>query len=134
MSIKFFKEYHDFLRDLKARIHSAQVRAALAVNRELVLLYWQMGRDILARQKAGKWRSKVIDRLSADLRHEFPEMKGLSRANLLYMRAFAEAWPEEEFVQQLVEQIPWGHNVVLLSKVKRRDEREWYILKAVEHG
>lgn len=134
MSIATFKGYEEFLHDLKERIRSTRVRAALAVNSELVRLYWQIGRDILDRQEREGWGAKVIERLAADLHREFPDMKGLSRANLLYMRAFAEAWPDEEFVQQVVGQIPWGHNIVLLSKVKSREEREWYIRKAIEHG
>lgn len=110
--------YADWLADLKTRIHSAQQRAALAVNQELVLLYWQIGQDILARQAAQGWGAKVIDRLSQDLRLAFPEMKGFSRANLMYMRAFAAAWPDEKIVQQAVGQLPWGHNLVLLSQLK----------------
>jgi len=87
------------------------VRAALAVNRELVLLYWQIGREILGRQKQEGWGAKVIARLAQDLKQEFPEMKGLSSRNLNYMRAFAEGWSDESIVQQVVAQIPWGHNV-----------------------
>ena len=83
--------YADWLAELKARIHAAQQRAALAVNRELVLLYWQIGRDILERQAKQGWGAKVIERLAHDLRLAFPDMKGFSRANLMYMRAFAEA-------------------------------------------
>jgi DUF1016 N-terminal domain len=83
--------YADWLADLKGRIHTAQQRATLAVNRELVLLYWQIGRDILARQAQQGWGAKVIERLAHDLRAAFPEMKGFSRANLMYMRAFAQA-------------------------------------------
>ena len=79
--------------------------ALLAVNRELVLLYWGIGREILTRQHQEGWGSKVIDRLAKDLRCEFPQMKGLSRTNLLYMRAFAEAWTEESIVQQVAGQI-----------------------------
>ena len=96
--------YGDWLADLKDRIHIAQQRATLAVNRELVLLYWQIGRDILARQADQGWGAKVIDRLAHDLRAAFPEMKGFSRANLMYMRAFAEAWPDAAIVQQAVGQ------------------------------
>lgn len=105
MSIKPFTDYQDFLRDLKARIRSAQVRAALSVNRELVLLYWQIGREILARQEREGWGTKVIERLATDLRSEFPDMKGFSSRNLKYMRAFAEAWPDKEFVQEGLAQI-----------------------------
>jgi predicted nuclease of restriction endonuclease-like (RecB) superfamily len=102
--IETFSDYDNFLRDLKDRIHTAQVRAALAVNRELVLLYWRIGRDILDRQKQQGWGAKVIDKLAKDLKAEFPEMKGFSRTNLLYMRAFAEAYPDEQIVQQLAGQ------------------------------
>jgi predicted nuclease of restriction endonuclease-like (RecB) superfamily len=97
--------YAQFLADLKSRIQTAQIRASLAVNRELVLLYWQIGRDILDRQRRESWGAKVIDRLAADLKRAFPEMKGFSPRNLKYMRAFAEAWPEEPFVQAVLAQI-----------------------------
>ncbi|MGC4108716.1 MAG: PDDEXK nuclease domain-containing protein [Thermomicrobiales bacterium] len=126
--------YADWLADLKARIQTAQLRAALAVNRELVLLYWQIGQDILERQAEQGWGAKVIDRLAHDLRTAFPEMKGFSSRNLGYMRAFAQAWPDSAIVQQLVAQLPWGHNVVLLDKLKTPDERVWYLSKAIEHG
>ncbi len=126
--------YADWLADLKGRIHSAQQRATLAVNRELVLLYWQIGRDILARQAAQGWGAKVIERLAHDLRTAFPEMKGFSRANLMYMRAFAEAWPDAAIVQQAVGQLPWGHNLVLLTKLKQPELRLAYAHSAIEHG
>jgi len=117
--------YADWLAELKARIHSAQQRAALAVNRELVLLYWQIGRDILTRQAELGWGAKVIERLSQDLRVAFPDMKGFSRANLMYMRAFAEAWPDAEIVQQAVGQLPWGHKPMLLSVMNMAESRPW---------
>ena len=126
--------YARWLDELKSRIHTAQQRAALAVNRELVLLYWQIGRDILQRQAAQGWGSKVIERLAHDLRVAFPGMKGFSRANLMYMRAFAEAWPNAEIVQQAVGQLPWGHNLVLLTKLKTQDMRLAYAQAAIEHG
>ena len=109
--------YADWLADLKTRIHSAQQRATLAVNRELVLLYWQIGRDILARQAAQGWGAKVIERLAQDLRTAFPDMKGFSPRNLKYMRAFAEAWPDAEFVQEVLAQLPWYHQLALLDKL-----------------
>ncbi|MCX5566342.1 PDDEXK nuclease domain-containing protein [Alcaligenes phenolicus] len=126
--------YVDWLTELKTRIHTAQQRAALAVNRELVLLYWQIGQDILARQAAQGWGAKVIERLSQDLRSAFPEMKGFSRANLMYMRAFAAAWPDEQIVQQAVGQLPWGHNLVLLSQLKDPAQRLAYAESAIQHG
>jgi len=126
--------YSDWLADLKNRIHSAQQRASLAVNRELVTLYWQIGHEILERQARQGWGAKVIDHLSHDLRKAFPDMKGFSRANLMYMRAFADAWPDEQIVQQAVGQLPWGHNLVLLAKLKEREERLAYAQKAIENN
>ena len=126
--------YADWLNDLKRRIHTAQQRAALAVNRELVLLYWQIGRDILERQAKQGWGAKVIERLAHDLRTAFPDMKGFSRANLMYMRAFAEAWPDAEIVQQAVGQLPWGHNLVLLTRLKDQTMRLAYAQRAIQHG
>jgi len=98
--------YGPFLEDLKARIQNARVKAALAVNRELVLLYWDIGRRILQRQESEGWGARVVDRLAQDLRRAFPDMRGFSRANLLYMRAFAAAYPDETIVQQVAGQIP----------------------------
>jgi predicted nuclease of restriction endonuclease-like (RecB) superfamily len=126
--------YPEFLADVKGRIQTAQLRASVAVNRELVLLYWHIGREILARQERENWGAKVIDRLAADLKSAFPEMKGFSPRNLKYMRAFAAAWTEAPIVQQLVAQIPWGHNVRILDYVKDASLREWYVRATLEHG
>ena len=126
--------YAEWLVDLKSRIHSAQQRATLAVNRELVLLYWQIGRDILARQAEQGWGAKVIERLAHDLRAAFPEMKGFSPRNLKYMRAFAEAWPDAEFVQAVLAQLPWYHQLALLDKLPGPGTRRWYAAKAIEHN
>jgi predicted nuclease of restriction endonuclease-like (RecB) superfamily len=128
------KSYQDLLASLKNQIRTAQVRAALAVNRELVLLYWWMGREIVTRQEAEGWGSKIVERLAKDLHAEFPDMKGLSRTNLMYMRAFSKAWPEEAIVQQAAGQLPWFHNCTLVDKVKDQSERLWYIQQAVQHG
>ena len=126
--------YADWLADLKGRIHTAQQRATLAVNRELVLLYWHIGRDILARQAAQGWGTKVIARLAHDLRTAFPEMKGFSPRNLKYMRAFAEAWPDAQFVQEVLAQLPWYHQLALLDKLPGPETRRWYAAKAIEHN
>src|SRR5258706_16298128 len=108
------KGYDELLDTLKKRIRTAQVRAALSVNRELIFLYWGIGQEILARQEQEGWGAKIVERLAKDLHSEFPDVKGMSRTNLLYMRSFAAAWPDETIVQQLVGQIPWGHNVRIL--------------------
>ncbi len=126
--------YAELLDDLKSQIRAAQVRAGLAVNRELVALYWKIGREILSRQSSAGWGAKVVDRLAGDLRREFPDMRGLSRTNLLYMRGFAESYPDEAIVQQAVGQIPWGHNVLLLNKLRTLDERLWYAREAIANG
>ena len=127
-------DYAQLLETLKDRIRQAQLRAGLAVNRELVLLYWQIGREILERQAQQKWGAKVIDRLSSDLKRAFPGTQGFSPRNLKYMRSFAEVWPTEQFVQQAAAQVPWFHNCVLLDKVKDPSEREWYLRATIQHG
>ena len=126
--------YSSWLADLKQRIQSAQQRAFLSANRELVLLYWQIGRDILVKQGLQGWGAKVVDRLAHDLTAAFPDMKGFSRRNLLYMRSFAEQWPEAEFVQQAVAQIPWGHNIQICTKCSSVAEARCYIEQTLEQG
>jgi len=126
--------YPDFISSIKERIRSAQIRAALSVNRELVLLYWQIGKEILQRQESDGWGTKVIEQISRDLSSEFPEMKGFSSRNLKYMRRFAEIWSNEQFVQQLAAQIPWFHNCVILDQVSDPDEQEWYIRETIANG
>jgi predicted nuclease of restriction endonuclease-like (RecB) superfamily len=128
------ESYAGWLSDVKSRINAARQRASLAVNQELVLLYWQIGKEILERQAAQGWGAKVIDRLAHDLRAAFPDMKGFSPRNLKYMRAFAQAWPDEEFVQAPLAQLSWYHQLALLDKLDTREKREWYAAKTVEHG
>lgn len=106
--LALFPGYQAFLIALKERIQTAQVRAAQAVNSELVTLYWQIGSDISRRMQENGWGAKVVDRLSSDLRREFPDMQGFSLRNLRYMRSFAEAWPDEAILQQIVAKLPWG--------------------------
>lgn len=126
--------YAETLQELKQRISSERLRVVLSANAAMVLLYWDIGRTILYRQEKEGWGTKVIDRLSSDLRTAFPDMKGLSPRNLKYMRAFAEAWPDKRFVQQLAAQIPWFHNCLLLDKVRDEKTRTWYIKAAIEYG
>ena len=126
--------YPALLKEIKDRIHSAQLRASFAVSRELVVLYWSIGREILQRQDVEGWGAKVIDRLAKDLGAEFPGVEGFSPRNLKYMRSLAEAWPDAEIVPQLVALLPWGHLRVLLDRLKDREAREWYLRAAVEYG
>jgi predicted nuclease of restriction endonuclease-like (RecB) superfamily len=126
-------EYERLLAEIKQRISSAQTRAALAVNRELVLLYWQIGRQIAERQEIEGWGAKVIDRLAEDLGREFPGAEGFGSRNLRNMRDIAKAWPDASIVQQLVAKLPWGHNIQIL-RVPAGPEREWYAHAAIEYG
>jgi predicted nuclease of restriction endonuclease-like (RecB) superfamily len=127
-------DYQQWLKNLKTRIQSAQQRAVLAVNQELITLYWHIGSEILQRQQQQGWGSKVIDQLAQDLRQAFPDMKGFSVRNLKYMRRFAELWPGPEFVQQPAAQLPWFHICTVMDKLPTEDERRWYMQKAIEHG
>lgn len=126
--------YAALLKDIKERVRTAQLRAALAVNRDLILLYWSIGRDISSRFDTEGWGTKVIDRLAKDLGTEFPGVEGFSPRNLRYMRSFAEAWPEPEILQQLIAKLPWGHQTRLLDRIKDRPTREWYLKAALENG
>ena len=164
--------YDRLLADIKSRIRSAQVKAALAANAELIRLYWSIGRDIVERQRAEGWGKAIVERLSHDIRREFPRIKGFSPQNLWYMRAFYLAWSEvapilqrpvgelaageilqrpvgeiartparsvrklrlREELPRLMADLPWGHNVILIEKVKDPAERIWYAQTALEHG
>jgi predicted nuclease of restriction endonuclease-like (RecB) superfamily len=172
--------YYRFAEGIKRRIRAAQIKAAISANRELILLYWDIGRAIVDAQKNKGYGKRVVEMLSADLRREFPEMAGLSALNLWRMRAFYLAYtvsdqklsqlvtesdstpqklkqpvsespmqPAQELhgqklsqaatesvraVIELVASLPWGHNIVLMQKVKEVDARLWYARAALEHG
>ena len=126
--------YPELLEEIARRIARSQIRAALAVSRELVLLYWSIGAEVLVRQRAEGWGAKVIDRLGGDLQARFPGVEGFSPRNLKYMRSLAEAWPDPEIVPQRVALLPWGHLRLLLDRVKDPVARDWYLLAAVREG
>jgi predicted nuclease of restriction endonuclease-like (RecB) superfamily len=126
-------DYEAFVAALKAEIKKAQVQAAQSVNQTMVLLYWKIGREILARQRQEGWGTKVITRLAKDLHQEFPNLQGFSRTNLLNMRAFADSILDEEVVRAIYGKIPWGHNVRLMS-LKDSAQRLWYAQKTIENG
>lgn len=111
------RDYPDTLGAIKRRIREERLRVVLAANSAMVLLYWDIGRMILERQDRAGWGAKVIDRLAADLREAFPDMKGFSPRNLKYMRAFAAAWARRAIVQEALAQIPWYHHIALLEKL-----------------
>ena len=124
-------EYLNTVESIKQEIRAAQYRASVSVNRELLLLYHTIGNTINAHKT---WGSKFIESLSADIKLAFPDASGYSVRNLKYMAKFALAYPDEEFVQQPVAQIPWGHNTVLLDKLSSPEERLWYAKKVIENG
>ena len=124
-------EYLSIIENIKSEITAAQYRAAVHVNADMLLLYYDIG-CVINEHKS--WGNKFIDNLAADIRIAFPESKGYSVRNLKYMAKFAETYSDREFVQQVVAQIPWGHNIVLLDKVADMDERKWYIKKSAENG
>jgi predicted nuclease of restriction endonuclease-like (RecB) superfamily len=152
--------YSNIVAKIKSEIETARLKAAISVNNHLLLLYWNIGKIILQQQSAEGWGTKVIERLSNDLRKEFPSMKGISSRNLKYMRTFAEAYPEfvqpvvaqlktdenskvqqaaaqlehSQFVQQPAALLPWFHICTILDKVKLLEERQFYARKAVENG
>jgi len=128
------ENYAATLKALKSRIRTERLHVVMAANAAMVLLYWDIGRAILERQKNEGWGAKVIDRLSADLREAFPDMKGLSPRNLKYMRAFAAAWPDKKLVQEPLAQIPWYHHIALLEKCRSSEERLWYADQSAMHG
>ncbi|MGL4568162.1 MAG: PDDEXK nuclease domain-containing protein [Fusobacteriaceae bacterium] len=125
-------EYISILEELKKKIRESQRKAILSVNREMITLYYEIGKTILSNQNRDGWGAKVIENLAVDLRKEFPDMKGISLRNLRYMRLFAETYPAV-IVQQLVAQLSWGHNIILLDKVES-EKREWYAKKTLENG
>lgn len=128
-------DYPEFLRDLKAKIQARQTRAILAVSRELITLYWEIGQQIVERQERSGWGDSVITQLERDLKRDMPDLEGFSRRNLYRMRTLYLSYREQsKTVPQLVAQIPWGHNIVLLEKVKDPSERTWYLQQTLEQG
>ncbi|MBX9152285.1 DUF1016 N-terminal domain-containing protein, partial [Rhodococcus qingshengii] len=127
-------DYAQLLDHLKSHVRQARVRATRIVNTELLSLYWDIGNAIVQRQEAEGWGSKVIDRLAVDLRSAFPDMRGLSRTNLKYMRQMASIWGRDAIGQHPVGQLPWGHVTVLLDKLDNQSDRDWYASAAAEHG
>ncbi len=132
-------DYKKFITSLKSKIRSAQVKGAIAVNKALIKLYWEIGKEILKKQELEGWGSNVLEKVAKDLQNEFPGVEGFSRANMFRMKAFFLAY---EKVAQAVRQfeslpifsVPWGHNILLLQKIKDANERLWYASKTIEHG
>jgi predicted nuclease of restriction endonuclease-like (RecB) superfamily len=126
--------YASTLQDIKTHLRSARVRAVLAANPIVIEAYWHTGRIILQRQREAAWGAKVIDRLAADLREAFPDMGGLSARNLLAMKIFAREFPDGPIAQQPVAQLPWGHVLQIIQRLKNPAARHFYIREAITHG
>lgn len=126
--------YGEVLDRLKAEVRATRIQAQRAVNAELLGLFWTIGTEILQQQQARGWGAKVIDQLARDLREEFPGMRGLNRANLYSMRAFAAAWPDREIVSTVLRRLSWSHVRCLLTKLDDPSDREWYATEAGNRG
>ena len=129
-----FKDYGSLLNEIKEKVRTSQIKAALSVNKELIALYWEIGRSIYRKQGEEGWGAKTIEKLAKDLKESFPHAKGYSRTNISYMVQFAKEYPEIEIIQQLVGQIPWGHNLILIQRLNNKEERLWYIKKIIKNG
>lgn len=126
--------YADFLDDLKERIRIAQTKAVLSVNKELISLYWDIGRRIVESQEKSVWGKGVVEKLAGDLRREFPDVKGFSARNLWDMRRFYLAYDDHPNLRQVVAEIPWGHNLAIINKVKDPSQRAWYLHQTTQNG
>lgn len=128
-------DYKDFILDIKQRVQSAQIKAAVIVNQTLLQLYWDLAGRIVAKQQATAWGDGFLLQMSRDLQAEFPDMKGFSLRNLKYMRQWFQFWSKQAAIgQQLVAQIPWGHNLVIISKIKNPHEAMFYVQKTMQNN
>ena len=123
------KKYSDFLKRVKEKILSSQVKAAVSVNQELISLYWEIGSALVQKQKEEGWGAKAIEKLAKDLRFSFSNMKGFSLTNIKYMAQFSKIYPDFLNSQQIVGQIPWGHNILIIQRIRTLEERLWYVKK-----
>jgi len=124
--------YLQFIEEIKNEIRRQRVSAVLNANPSMICLYWNIGKAILEKQEKEGWGAKVIDQVAKDLKDAFPDMSGFSPRNIKYMRKFAECWPDFEFVQQVVAQIPWRTNRMLLDKLDSKESRIWYAYKPLK--
>jgi predicted nuclease of restriction endonuclease-like (RecB) superfamily len=126
--------YIDMRNAIIVKIQKNRLRFAIQVNSGMIELYWEIGNEILNRQKNEGWGAKVIDRLSKDLKDAYPELSGFSPRNLKYMRKFAEYWSDVQIVQQVVAQLPWRSNIILMDKLHDEKTRLWYAQRLLENG
>jgi predicted enzyme related to lactoylglutathione lyase len=141
-------DYKEFIREIKSRIQSAQLKAAVSVNQELLRLYWDVAERIIARQQASAWGDDILEQISRDLQSEFPDMKGFSVRNLKYMRQWYQFWSGKNAIakqvaaqldksaigQQPVAQFPWSQNLVIISKIKEQGEALFYVQQTIQNN
>ena len=128
-------DYLAFIQDIKQRIQGAQIKASVAVNQALLHLYWELAERIVAKQQESAWGDGFLLQMSSDLQVEFPDMKGFSLRNLKYMRQWFQFWSAEPAIgQQLVAQIPWGHNLVIISKIKTTEQALFYVQQTIQNN
>ena len=125
--------YTKLFEQLKSDIKQTQLRAALSVTKELIMLYWRTGKMLSVKIQDKGWGAKTLEKLARDIRKEFPDVTGFSWRNLKYMRQFAESFPEANWAAAAA-QIPWGHNMLLLDKLDNPSDRLWYVQQAIEGG
>ncbi len=134
------KEYSEFIKSLKEQIYKSQIKASISVNRELLKLYWRIAEDIVSKQKSSNWGDKIIEKVSSDLKEEFPSIKGFSKRNILYMRKWYLYWnkivqqPVAQFQIEGLFQIPWSHNITVMTKSKSQEEAIFYVNKTIENN
>ena len=128
------EDYKQFIQNIKQTIQTAQIKAAISVNRELLNLYWQLGKQIVDKQKQAAWGDGFIKQMSSDLQIEFPDMKGFSLSNLKYMRQWFLFFEKSQQVVGQITQIPWGHNIAIISKCKNTDEAIFYVQKTIRNN
>jgi predicted nuclease of restriction endonuclease-like (RecB) superfamily len=128
-------DYKAFVQDIKQQVQSVQIKAAIMVNQALLQLYWDLAERIVTQQQTTTWGDGFLLQLSRDLQTEFPDMKGFSKRNLELMRQWYRFWSEQPAIaKQLVAQIPWGHNLVILSKIKNPNQAVFYVQKTLQNN
>jgi len=126
--------YIEFIKELKQKISSIKNKAALSINKTMIALYLDIGRDIVGKQNDLGWGRSIVEQMAKDLQKEFGERSGYSTQNLWYMRQFFLAYKDNLNLQQLVGEIPWGQNILIFSKCKDKNEQEYYIKNTIEFG
>lgn len=134
LKLKHDKKYLSFLQEVKSRIQTTRIKIAVEANKELIIFYWSIGKLIIDQQALSNWGDKLIEELAADLKTSFPDSQGFSRTNLHGMKKFAEAYGDFKIVQTLSEQLPWSHHLAIITNIKAKEERMWYINQAYTNG